>query len=304
MNLRVKKQSSTSIRQSRVPQNRTVRKEFFSYHTGKQASVDRDNNIRQRLEVSDGNKAWFTWQKAPVILVTVILVISLGYATLLGSDARFKTTKSDVLLRDEETYASATKKILQSSISNKNKLSISTHSIELALLQEFPELSDVAITVPIMGKKPIVELKSEQPELFLANQKGVFVINNEGRVVAKTNQNNGIKDLVLPIVREESNYPIELGKSALTKQEVVFITTLLTQLENKNLEIESLTLPPAASEMHVKIKNLPYYIKFNLLTDARIASGQFIAAKKQFENLNDIPQEYVDVRVEEKVFFK
>jgi hypothetical protein len=298
-----KPKQQISTRQSRLPQ-RTVNREFFSYHTSKQNTVERDSSVRQRLDTQSENVSKNNWQKLPMLIALVALIVSIGYATILVSDVRVQAVNSDVLLQDEKIYSDATKKILQSSANYKNKLTINTTEIEKKLLQEFPELSDVSITIPLLGKKPIIEVRTEKPLLLLANNNGVYALNEKGRIVASSTENNNLQDLVLPILREESNFPLEAGKGALTEQEVVFITSLIKQYDQKALEIESLVLPPLASELHVKTKDASYFVKYNLLTDSRISTGQYFAAKKKFEAINDTPREYVDVRVEEKVFIK
>jgi hypothetical protein len=90
----------------------------------------------------------------------------------------------------------------------------------------------------------------------------------------------------------------------LSPDEVQFITGVLAQLQAKQLAITAVTLPPIAHELHVRIQGQPYYVKFNIQSDARIAAGTFLATKSYLEQGRITPAEYVDVRVEERAYYK
>jgi hypothetical protein len=108
----------------------------------------------------------------------------------------------------------------------------------------------------------------------------------------------------LPSVRDDANLDIQPGKSVLSAKDVDFITSLDQQLSAKQVKVSSLTLPVLASELHVRVADQPYYVKFSLLTDPRIVAGQYIALMKKLDGDKVTPSEYIDSRVEERIFYK
>lgn len=239
-----------------------------------------------------------------MIVAVVCLCLSAVYTTTLQPKAVLRTEKNSVTLRDESAYREYIEKTLSSSVLNKSKLTFDVKKFEKEMVLEFPELSSVSVSIPLISHKPIISIYAQQPSLLMGSEKGVFILNKNGQAIVKASAQQPVEGLTIPLVRDEANIPIELGKGALTSQDVAFITTIVSQFENKKIGIDSLTLPPLASELRVKLTGEKYYIKFSLLTNPRVVSGQYFAARKKFIADNITPSEYVDSRVEEKIFFK
>jgi hypothetical protein len=237
--------------------------------------------------------------------ILLVVLICVAYGTTLSTKPRFSIeTPASKPLRPIAAYEQAGEKIFNESLWSKNKLTINTQKLTDQLQQEFPELSDVSITLPLMGHRPGVVAIAEQPALLLSTRQGMIIIGTSGKALAKVTDLPGAGDLVLPTVQDEADLRIETGKGALSAADVTFITTLVKQFESQKLSISSLTLPALASELHVRIAGAPYYIKFSLLTDSRVAAGQYFALRKRLEAEKVVPKEYVDSRVEERVYYK
>ncbi len=297
-----KKDATNRVRQTRIPAQRIENKEFFSYHASRNNQTS--ESIRARQNTDERAKKRSIVQYAPIAFAVLCLVIGLVFATTLQSNVVLKSGEKSALLRDESQYREIAQSYLKSSILNQNKFSIDVKSFENAIKQEFPELNDVSVTIPVFGQKPIVTVSTETPELLIDTKQGIYAVNDSGKVIAKASKEQPIEGLTIPTIRDDANLEFELGKGALTSQDVAFITTIIKQFSNKKIEIDSLTLPVLAAELHVRVKDEPYYIKFNMLTDPRVVSGQYFAAKKKFDADNIKPKEYVDSRVEEKIFFR
>lgn len=240
------------------------------------------------------------------MLALLVLLVCVVYSTILSSKAKFvlDTPAGTKPLRSINTYQQEATIILNSSLFNKNKLTVNTTKLSQQMEAQFPELSGVSVILPLMGHRPLIEATVDKPALLIASNKGVFVVGQSGKVLIKTSDIKGAGDLAIPTVRDEADLSIEPGKGALSSQDVTFITTVVRQFEAKNISIASLELPTLASELYIHITGQPYYVKFSLLTDPRIATGQFFALKKNLEVENITPAEYIDSRVEERVFYK
>ncbi len=298
-----KKPDPNERRRPRRDTESKAKPKFVSYYASRQVSEPSSAPKRLRPNIADVNK--FRWRHVPYAFAGIAIAVCLLYTTMLSSNAKLLKVNRDMnLLRDLPVYQDAADKILSGSIWNKNKLTIDTSKFESEMKQQFPELSRAAISLPLVGNRPVIELISEKPVLFLSSGSKLFVVDKSGKAMASVNDIKGAGDLNLPTIRDEANIKIDAGKGALSSQDVTFITTLIKQYDSQKLKISSLTMPPLAAELHVKTDGLNYYVKYNLLTDPRVATGQYFAIKKKLDKDGTTPAEYIDSRVEEKIYYK
>jgi hypothetical protein len=242
--------------------------------------------------------------------MSVALVASIGYVLSLSSSPKvvIRNTASDpgsVFLRERAVYEEASQQVLESSLLNKSKVTIDTAGFDRKMREQFPELSVASVTLPLMGRRPIVELVVVKPAMILSVKNDqTYILDEDGRAIMPVNEAKGIGSLQLPVVADESGDSFKTGEGVLTKQAVTFITTFVNQLDAKKVKVSTITLPPLASEVQFKVDGQQYYIKASLMTDARQAAGSYLAMKAKLESDKITPAEYVDVRVDEKVFYK
>lgn len=272
----------------------------FSYYGNRVSGTGPAAGIKKKVKRS------LKWQYLPSYIALAVILGSLVYASGLDMKPRVELAEntSTVLLRPTDSYQQAAERQLKRSVFNRSKLLINTKSIEAALMTEFPELKTVGLTIPLTNRQPILKLKSVEPRLMLITTSGRFVIDERGRAVAKVDTDEMAAALNLPPFQDQSGLAVSLGEVTLASREVAFISELTYQLRNKAADVESMVLPPLLNEVHLGIKNQPYYVKFNMLGDARLQAGTFIAAKARLESQGIKPAEYIDVRVDEKVFYK
>jgi hypothetical protein len=276
---------------------------FFSYHASRAGDANAPRS-REEAPVRRGSYA-FQWKHIPTILAGIAILVSILYTMTLGNRVTIKTLgQKTPLLRDQKVYQEEADRIFNNSILSKTKLTINTQKFEEEMKQQFPELGVVSMTVPIMGRSPLVELISEKPALLITSQDGIFVLNQNGKAIARLKDVPGVASLNLATVNDETNIPIKVGKGVLSSQDVTFITSLVYQFSAKGITVSNIKLPPEAAELRVEIVGQKYFIKFNLLNDPRISAGQFIAAYNKIRAEKGTVNEYIDARVEEKIFYK
>ena len=296
------------------------RREFFSYHASRPVAPEMRQQPARRQTLSVGRAssqdrqgeprqgtilARLTHERIPVVLALLVLGISLLYMTTLSGTPRVIVSGSGTgfkPLRSIETYQKSANDILHSSFLNSNKLTINTTKVESELKKQFPEFQQVSIALPLVGHRPVIQATSERPALLLANQAGLYVVGSSGRILLKSSEALALPDL--STVQDDADLTIEPGRGILSSQDVEFITTIAQQFSRKDIEVTSMTLPALASELHVRISDKPYYIKFSLLTNPQQVAGQYFALMKKLDSEGTIPKEYVDSRVEERIFFK
>jgi hypothetical protein len=243
--------------------------------------------------------------------VGVILALGLLINSLILSDQAKVTIvptegSQHVFLRDKEVYSAAASDLLTRSWANTTKLTVDTRQLAAAMRQQFPELEHVSVTLPIFSHQPEFVVRAAPLALLLKSSDGgsLFVIDNAGRALINASQVSGIGTFGLVVVEDQSGLPIHLGHSALPKAQVSFITEVLRQLKAKGVEVTSGVLPKGTSEFDLRITGQQYAVKFNLRGDARVETGAFLAVKEQLEREHKTPAAYIDVRVDNRAYYR
>jgi hypothetical protein len=277
----------------RLAQNRP-RTPMTAYYRGKSAPDDASPFIKKTPK-----RRWrrYVYGLMDIILIA-ILVSLLIYSLMIQPNP--KVQADDFAFHSRQDYQVAAARQL-AKFNNRNKITFDQVGLEKALKNQFPEIRDVQVELPLFSERPTINLAIDQASLFL-NSRGVnYVIDASGRAVAKSANLPDVKGL--PAINDASGFKIAPGQAVLSADSVDFIKTLIAQCRLAKVAISSLELPPVAQELDLKAKNQPYYVKFYLGGDALIQSGQYLAARQHF-NDQDQPTHYLDVRVPGKVFYK
>lgn len=251
------------------------------------------------------------WPRRVLRAILVILVIVLAFGSLvLARDPVIVVHElangRQLLLRSREVYRDAARDILAGSLANTNKLTINTGQIAKELQEKFPELAHVSVVLPIFGSQPAIHIQTARPALVLASSRtgGVFLVDDSGRAIMDAAKVAASVKEKLPVVQDQSGLSVSVGSGALPGSNVDFITEVIGQLSAKGIRVTSMVLPAVASELDIWIEGAPYFVKFNLRGDARVEAGAFLAVKQQLEREGKTPSSYIDVRVENKAYYR
>lgn len=275
----------------------------FSYYSNRSTP----DVARARYETPATHKRGLERLKhTPTLLATIVIVASLLYASVLDSKPRLQVYASESgrsLQRSNDVYNEFVAKKLDSSVFNKSKLTFNSQPLVEALKQQFPEVDSAVVTLPLLGHKPIVRIAVSSPAFILATSHGSYYINDKGMPLVRVSDVQKQPENVA-VVTDETGLPIKTGKQVLTTDTVQFISQLLEQLNATKTPYESVTLPLEANEVQVKLVGTPYIVRFNSLQDARMQVGTLLAVKQRLEGRGETPKEYIDVRVEERAYYK
>lgn len=237
------------------------------------------------------------------LVIVGVMAVAI-YALVLQSNPIINV--SSTLYHQPDVYREAAQASLQS-LKNRNKLTFDSQAVAESLKTKFPEIINASIDVPLIGQTPTLRIEVAKPALMLKlaadnTPEETLIIDSKGTVIGPSSKFQAVKDL--PLVYDESGLAHDVGKSILSQTEVSFILTLLAQAKNTNVPIESLTLPRSAQQLNLRSSDRNYYVKFYLGGDALTQSGQYLAAREHFDKTKKQPKQYLDVRVNGKVYFK
>lgn len=278
----------------------------FSYYA---RGDNRSANKGIRTTIAGNNSSRrpkINWKHVPTYLALMVIVTALTYSLYLQSNPKITIIASpDSVHRQSKDYQEATQKIWEKSIFNRSKLTINSSKISKEIEDQFAEVADVKIELQLLGHRPTITITPDIPAIQIISANGSFYINARGKVLAKSSEVIVTPSPNLFTVRDESGILAEVGNELVSSQQVAYLKNLYFQLSAENLKVVNIILPPkAANEADVYIEGQKYFIKFNIISDPRQAVGAYQSVMIKLANENIVPQEYVDTRVEEKVYYR
>lgn len=241
----------------------------------------------------------------PALLALAVIIISLLISLTLSNRPGVSTLNhEDSPYRTLAEYAAAAAEILSGDLGSKTKLTIDTQAVERKLLDRFPELRAADLRLPVLGRQPNLVIDIEPPAILLATPAKSYVLDSSGTVVSEASLLAADVRSGLLVIQDQSGLALNIGKQAVTTETARFITEVKAQLDAKGLAVSQLTLPPNANQLDIRLEGAAYYVKTDVAGNARLQMGSLIAVKEELERRRETPQEYIDVRVEGKVFYK
>jgi hypothetical protein len=232
------------------------------------------------------------------ILLIVILLACLIYSLFIKPTP--KVIVNSELYHSKSTYKDAAHRYL-SAVKNRNKITFDDKSIVNSMQNQFPEISAAYVELPVFAQTPIIHLNVSNPVLILKNNEKSYAVTTQGVAV---NGSGHFDSKHLTVVEDQSGFSTKAGQQVMSTASVKFIEDLLKQLERANVKVSGLILPPKAQELDLRTIDKSYYVKFYLGGDVLQQTGQFLAARQQFDKDGTQPSEYLDVRVPGKIYFK
>jgi hypothetical protein len=284
--------STFSYRASRSEQERG---------TGRQAQ-------REPARPASNRFGHFWLQRFGLVILLLALIASAANVLTLSTSAKVVSLAADgnhSFLRPTEVYENAASQQLKRSIWNHNKITVDTAKLSQQLLSQFPELSSVSVTVPLLAHRPLVYIQPAQPALILVADNGSFVIDTTGKALAGGGSPAVLHQPQLPLLTDQSGLRLQPNHQALPAASVGFVQAVIAQLAARQFAVSGMTLPAAASELDVQLAGQPYFVKFNLESDnPRGESGTFLATIAQLRKQNTVPVKYIDVRVDGRAYYQ
>jgi len=271
------------------------------------AQTYRDRN-RAAEETPKRNLGWGWLQRLGLIIILVAVLASLVNILSLSSVAnvvQLSNSSSQPLLQPKAVYAQAASRALSRSAWNHNKITFNADQLSQQMLAQFPELTAVSVTIPLLAHQPVVYVEPAQPALILVANNGAFIIGSTGKALLAAQAPADFNQPRLPVVTDQSGFQAQLNHPALAGKSVQFIQMVAAELAAKQYTVSGLDLPPGSSQLNAHISGQPYIIKFNLQSsDPRGEAGTFLATINQLHHRNITPASYVDVRVDGRAYYK
>lgn len=248
----------------------------------------------QRNSEPESKKNYLGWAAAIAVL------LAFGYSLVLRPDSRVNLS-SEAYRQNSEYKAYVDSKL--SGLANSNKITFNDSTLVDELKKKYPEIDKVDINIPLIGSNIVADIKIAEPKVLLKSAKDSYLIDGQGRAVAKNTTYNNSKLITL---NDQTGFKNELSKQVLTSDQVQFMQYIAAQTKARSIAIKKMVLPASsAGELFIYPENQPYFVKFILDgTPADIQMGAYLAILNELNQQGKQPKEYIDVRVEGKAFVK
>lgn len=276
-------------------------KAAFSYYGNRSQQDQGKSSEPKRSKTSDGRFL----SNIKLGLVIFIFFAVIGLIVTLNKEPSIEIINKDKQAssiggRSSEEYQAIVNQIFSQTPLNRTKITISSEEIEKSLLEALPEATDISVVLPVISRTPIVYVRVAEPVSNLRVGKNIFLIDEKGRALKQIEKANpGLLSIV-----DKSGLSVEVGKQIIPQAHLQFIKEVQRQLKEKNITVSSATLTELPNELHVSIEGKKYIAKFNLVGDPRLQSGTLIASQKELDRKGIAPSSYIDVRVEERAYYK
>jgi hypothetical protein len=243
------------------------------------------------------------------VFIVAIVVIALFNTTLSGVSVKVIGNSSGSL-RSSSDYNAGISQLLNESFLNSSKITFRSLDFEEQIKQQYPEVTDVSVVVPLAGRKLQIGLQLDNPILRLrtANNQQQGLIGSTGTLIARADTNVILEQFpTVPSISIDPLVEFDTGNQVLTSVEVGLISLLMEEFDGSEPyrpSVESVVFMVQKREINVRFKGVGYFAKLTPERDARPQIGSLVATLKQLKEQGNAPQEYIDVRVEDRVFVK
>ena len=164
----------------------------YSYYAGRPVSDKTSRQAPQPRSVSSVKPlARFQFLSTYAIVVAVCtLVVAVCIVKLLAVSPDSKiivsaTNGYPVSQLAIGSYATSADALLRGSLLNRSKITLNTNGIASSLQKQFPELTSVVVTVPLVGNRPVIYVSPSKPAFTLQTTSGLYSMDAEGYVLAR-----------------------------------------------------------------------------------------------------------------------
>lgn len=235
-------------------------------------------------------------------LLVLFAVGTFGYLMILDIRPVVIVDGLGPKIHSSSIYEASAQRILGSSIFFRFKPSFSSDAFAVQMKSAHPELRHTYVNIDLLGRRPIVHL-TEAPITFTYQALGSeYAITEEGVVAGEAKDFDIPTDT--PLIRDQSGVSVTKGERVMRSDDAEFyrIATEVLRLKGRGVSYIVLSDKPREAELHLKDKI--YYIKVFLEDSSEDQVALFMAAEKTLGEGGVVPQEYIDVRAGEKVFWK
>lgn len=175
------------------------------------------------------------------------------------------------------------------------------------LSEQTPLLGDVRVHTSLFSRVVRITPTFRSPVFIWEDQRHDkrFVIDNEGIIVGEGSEYTKNTDLVRLV--DTSGFETEIGEAVLPASVSEFLADFTDLLKNQTkLSVDYLATTDSVKDYHVYLKGSSgsYFLKINSLRSAQEHIDDLVVVLAHLEKRNKQPSAYIDLRINDRIFYK
>ena len=264
----------------------------------RQTKVFFDPNSGPKLKKK---KKKFTFKKFLMILLTILIFGSLFYVVVISS--LFKVKKIQVTGEQtltEDSIRSQVENIVGSSFFNQNILFISADQIDKQLKKDNYQIASTKINrIPFNTIK--VTITEQKPSIIWKSGNTTSILAEDGRAYAGQPTEELLKRL--PMVIDSTNLPVKAGEKTVPDTFVKFVSDINSALPSNGIKVANYEIQDTTTEIYA-VTNSGYKIRLDTTRPVKEQITDLVTVLDQLKKQNKKVGEYIDLRINGKVFYK
>lgn len=291
-----------------------TRREIVAQRQADTAKASRSDNFRrsatlgqsrQAVDLSDSERqtAWrLRLRRRRLVRWLVVAVLVIGVVLLLLTQL---VAKVDIQASRHERsgeyqqYLKVMEDYYRARPIERLRFMIDQAALNAFFLERTPEIKSVNIVGSGDLTKGVLQVAFRQPVAQWASGNQVYFVDEAG----VTFQHNYF-DTPGVVVSDRSGVPAEAGQEVVNRRFLSFLGQSVALFRDSGLSVAEVVLPPSTvRQVEFKLQDREYIIK---MTVDRPASAQVNQALKALKYVSEkgISPEYIDVRVDQRVFYR
>lgn len=295
---RKKKQSN-----KRVSSSPETNQKVFSYYTASRKQLDNFERTSNMIQVDNMrlgrlNKVKQLWFTA---IVCIALIVIIGYLITLGEDPHINIT--GVSYRNKISYQKMISEAFGQDVRNRFKPLLQTDSLRTKIIEDIPEAQSIEVKSTFLGHRPEVNIKMAEPMAVFVQNATNYIISNRGRVLLLRSETN-LDTTLMPVINNKSTVIVRAGSQFLRPDEAGSLSKLIYQYNKKGINGVVYTINTIPHEVQAKEPGRGYYTKYLMDETINQQFGAMVSTQNKLQEIGQNPNEYIDARLAEKVYFR
>ncbi|MDP4038428.1 MAG: FtsQ-type POTRA domain-containing protein [bacterium] len=234
--------------------------------------------------------------KLTLFILIAVFLIYIAFFSPFSQVGKITVVGKTTLPSDEITRQ--VNQAISASITGRSTIFLNTSQIEDQLINQNYQFSSVKIE-RVFPNGIKINVKEKQPSIIWRSGSSSYVLSEDGRTITDMTVNYSN----LPTINDSANLPVKIGDKLVPASFVTFVLETIGGLNDRGIKIISMEVPDTTSELYIKTDKA-YLIKFDTNKNATEQLVSLDSVLKTLSRQNKKPSEYIDLRVEGRIFYK
>jgi len=186
---------------------------------------------------------------------------------------------------------------IYANITGNNLILLNTSQIEDQLVNQNYQLFSAKVSKVFPGQLK-VSVKEKQPSIIWKSGEVAYLLSEDGRAIAASGDDHN-----LPVIYDSANLPVKLGEKIVPTSFISFVLDMIKGLQDRGISPVLMEVPDTTSELYIKT-NKNYLLKLDTTRSVASCLSDLDSVLKTLAKQGKKPNEYIDLRIEGKVFLR